>query len=65
MSSDRLYLASEVTRRLNYIQRDAIELERLLQGEALSDGYRDSLALIIEGLQRVAAARPAVREAAE
>jgi len=57
--TDRLYIASEVTRRLNYIRHDTLELARLLQGETLSEGFHESLLATIKDLQRVAdAAKP-------
>lgn len=57
--TDRLYIASEVTRRLNYIRHDTLELARLLQGETLSEGFHESLLAAIKDLQRVAdAAKP-------
>jgi len=52
--TDRLYIASEVTRRLNYIRHDTLELSRLLRGETLSRGFHDSLTSIIRDLQRIA-----------
>lgn len=52
--SDRLYIAAEVTRRLNYIQRDTWELARLLRGERLSPDFYESLRAVIDDLQRLA-----------
>jgi hypothetical protein len=52
--TDRLYIAAEVTRRLNYIQRDTWELARLLRGEKLSPGFHESLRAIIDDLERLA-----------
>jgi hypothetical protein len=58
--SDRLYLAAEVTRRLNYIRHDTLELARLLRGETLSEGFHETLLATIGELQKLAAsARPA------
>jgi hypothetical protein len=57
--TDRLYIASEVTRRLNYIRHDTLELARLLHGETLSEDFHESLLAVIKDLQRVAdAAKP-------
>lgn len=52
--TDRLFIASEVTRRLNYIQRDTWELARLLRGERLSAGFHETLRAVIDDLQRLA-----------
>lgn len=52
--TDRLFIASEVTRRLNYIQRDTWELARLLRGERLSAGFHEALRAVIDDLQRLA-----------
>jgi hypothetical protein len=52
--TDRLYIASEVTRRLNYIQRDTWELARLLRGQRLSPGFHEALSAAIADLQRLA-----------
>jgi hypothetical protein len=52
--SDRLYLAAEVTRRMNYLRNDTLELARLLRGETLSEGFHESLVAVIRDLQQIA-----------
>lgn len=52
--TDRLHIAAEVTRRLNYIRNDTLELARLLRGETLSPGFHETLTAIIRDLQQVA-----------
>lgn len=54
--SDRLYIASEVTRRLGYIQQDTRELARLLAGETLSADFHEALTRTIRELEKIAAA---------
>jgi hypothetical protein len=57
--NDRLYIAAEVTRRLNYIRHDTRELARLLRGETLSAGFHETLLAVIGDLQKLAdAAKP-------
>jgi hypothetical protein len=57
--SDRLYIAAEITRRLNYIRHDTLELARLLRGETLSEGFHENLTAMIRDLQQIAdKARP-------
>lgn len=58
--TDRLHLAAEVTRRLNYLQSDTLELARLLRGEILSQGFHETLMAVIRDLQQIAdKAKPA------
>ncbi len=52
--TDRLYIAAEVTRRLDYIRNDTLELARLLRGETLSQEFHETLTAIIRDLQQVA-----------
>lgn len=53
-TADRLFIATEVTRRMNYIQHDAVELARLLRGERMSAGTHEALMRIIKDLERIA-----------
>ncbi len=39
---------------MNYIQRDAVELARLLRGERMSAGAHETLVRIIKDLERIA-----------
>lgn len=64
--TDRLYIASEVTRRLGLIQSDIHELKRLLKGEELSDEFREwAYSMATDLFEIVHKARPRVPVAAE
>ena len=66
--TDRLYIASEISRRLGLIQSDILELKRLLKGETLSEDFHAQFTRAATDLFEIAhKARPRVpvSEAAE